>query len=102
MVRTLLCSLLVMLVGRSVAQYPFTRTFEIKAGQERPSISSMAQDGMGLLWVASDLGLMRTDGERTDLVYTCAPAEISAMLGTDDGVITVLSTGQVVRCHGYD
>ena len=49
MVRRLLLVSLILIAARSAAQYPFTRTFEIKAGQERPSIQSLAQDGAGLL-----------------------------------------------------
>ena len=83
------------------AQYPFTRTYEVRVGQRRPHITTLVQDAQGLLWAGSDLGLFRTDGERTDQVVATEGAIVQALAPASDGVLAALSGGALLRCSGY-
>ena len=83
------------------AQYPYTRTFDLRSGQSRPHITAIVQDPEGLIWVASDLGLMRSDGERTDPVWNGDRNSITALASNAHGVYAALSSGHVLHCEGY-
>ena len=47
----------------ATAQYPDTRTFDLRIGQQRSHIYCLAQDAQQLIWAGSDVGVLRTDGE---------------------------------------
>lgn len=81
-----------------LAQYPFTRTLEVRTGQQRPAITTVTQDALGLLWVGSDLGLFRTDGENVDLILRTEGTAVNALLRDGDAVLAALGNGHVVRC----
>lgn len=68
------------------AQYPLTQALDVRAGQQRPSITSIAQDGVGMIWAVSDRGLLRLDGERVDVELSTAPAHITGIAAADTGV----------------
>jgi ligand-binding sensor domain-containing protein len=90
--------LLGMLAADSWAQFPLVREFEMRPGQQRPRILSLAQDDRGIIWAASDLGVLRTDGYSTELV-----AQVPGILAlAAQGSTAVLATsgGAVLRCGG--
>lgn len=82
----------------ALAQFPFTRTLEVRSGQQRPAITSILQDDDGLLWAASDLGLLRTDGELVEPILRTEGNPVLAMALAGDGVWAALATGHIVRC----
>jgi ligand-binding sensor domain-containing protein len=82
----------------AMAQFPYTRTLEIRLGQQRPQISSLVQDDKGLLWLATDLGLLRTDGERVETILRPESAEVSELHVERGDVFAVIGT-MVVRCN---
>ena len=83
------------------AQYPYSRTYEVRTGQRRPHITTLIQDAQGLLWAGSDLGIYRTDGERTDQVLATEGATVDALGQGATGILAALSTGVLLRCSGY-
>ncbi len=85
----------------SFAQYPYSRAFDVRAGQRRPHVTSIVQDGRGLLWVASEDGLLSGDGERTDLVWSANGARITALMADTNGLIAATARGDVIRCVGF-
>lgn len=80
-------------------QYPFTRTFEVRVGQRRPHITEIVQAGNGLLWVGSDLGIYRTDGERTDAMHLTEGVAVKALSWDPTGVIAVMEDGVLLHCN---
>ena len=94
---------LFLLIGSALlahAQYPNTRTLEVRTGEQRPRITCMAQDAQGLLWVGSDLGVIRTDGLRQDLVLRTETTVVTAIAAGQRAVYAALSDGTVLRCRG--
>lgn len=83
------------------AQYPYTQFFDMRVGQQRPKCHALVQDPMGLLWVASDLGLLRTDGDHTDLVWESNGASLSSLCTDGSLVYAATSQGMVLRFAGY-
>lgn len=80
------------------AQFPYTRMLEVRAGQQRPKINALVQDDKGLLWLATDLGLLRTDGERVETVLRPEDPEIAQLYATGGHVYAVIGS-VVVRCN---
>lgn len=92
-------SLAVLLVaGGLQAQYPLVHSLEIRLGQQRPSIVCLAQDTEGLLWVGSDIGLLRTDGERTVAILRSEREHVLALAPYGRGVVAAFSSGLVLGC----
>ncbi len=85
-------------LAAGVAQYPLTRSFFIQVDQLKPGIGCIAQDARGLMWAGCDLGLVRTDGVRHDLVLSTAPRAVVAIAADGDRVVAALSSGVIVRC----
>ena len=83
-----------------LAQYPLTRKIEVRAGQRKPHIERMAQDPQGVLWLGSELGIQRTDGERTDMVRYTEGQVVTAMATDAAGVLAALSDGTILLCSG--
>ncbi|MBP8822838.1 MAG: histidine kinase [Flavobacteriales bacterium] len=92
--------LLVLLVPPCAAQYPHTQVQEIRVGQRRTAITLLAQDKYGLIWAASDLGVLRLDGDRVDVMASSGGATIMAMAQRDNGMAVALSSGVVLHCAG--
>ncbi len=82
------------------AQYPDMRRVELRAGDQRPHINCLAQGPHGLLWAGSDIGVIRTDGLRHDLVVRSEPATVTAMASGAQAVYAALSNGVVIRMRG--
>jgi ligand-binding sensor domain-containing protein len=82
----------------ALAQFPYTRTIDVRMGQVRPAITCMEQDLQGAIWVGSDRGLLRTDGDRVDVMLRTAPARIDALARRGGDVLAALSSGVLVRC----
>jgi ligand-binding sensor domain-containing protein len=80
------------------AQFPFTRSMEVGTGQLRPAISCMTQDSQGLLWVGSDIGVFRTDGDHSELVLRSEDHAVTAITALDEGIAAAFASGVVVRC----
>lgn len=81
----------------AVAQFPFLRSLEVSIGQRHPQISRIVQDSLGLFWTGSDLGLLRTDGERVDRLSGAEYGSVSAMLADGGAVLVAYSQGTVLR-----
>lgn len=90
---------LVLLAGTCAAQFPYTSTLEVRLGQQRPKVSCIAMDAHGLLWTGSDRGVLRTDGERVDLMLDTRPAQVMALARAPQGMLAALSNGTVVVCN---
>jgi len=90
--------LLVMASASGFAQFPLLRSLEVRSGQRRPQIAHVVQDASGLLWAGSDLGVMRTDGERVEAMIRMDGAQVTAMnvLGRD--VLVAFSNGVLTSC----
>ncbi|MCC7501156.1 MAG: histidine kinase [Flavobacteriales bacterium] len=84
----------------SSAQYPFVRSFEVRAGQQRPKIHAVAQDAQGSIWFATDLGLIRSDLELTDVVLLAKKSSVTAIGSRGNEVYSAWSDGTIVRCSG--
>lgn len=92
-------SLPVLLLASAVqAQYPLVQPLEIRLGQQRPSIQCIAQDEQGLLWLGTDVGLLRTDGVRTKALLRSDDEEVLAVRALPSGVFAAFSSGVLVRC----
>ena len=91
---------LFVLLTRLWAQYPLVRTITAMDGQQGVHATCLAQDAQGLIWLGSDRGLFRTDGDRTDPILRTDGDPVLAVCGTGDGVLTALSSGVVLRCDG--
>lgn len=91
---------LVLLAGPGAAQYPHTEVQEIRVGQRRTAITHLAQDRHGLIWAASDHGLLRLDGDRVEVMTSIGTASISAMAARGNGMVVALSSGVVLYCAG--
>ena len=82
------------------AQYPLVRTMTAMDGQQSVHATCLAQDEQGLIWLGSDRGLFRTDGDRTDPILRTEGVPVLAMCSADKGVIVALASGAVLRCDG--
>lgn len=91
----LVCTLL---QAVSFAQFPFLRSLEVRPGQQRPSITCVAQDSLGLLWVGADIGTFRTDGERVDVMMRTDGHAVSSLVATGGHMLVALANGVVMRC----
>ncbi len=92
-------SLLLLLLSLEIqAQFPFHRTLEVDAGQRQPRISHLVQDSLGLLWAGSDLGVLRTDGERVEPMFRTETGQVNAMFAHGGEVYIAFATGALVRC----
>ncbi len=80
------------------AQFPLVRALEVRNGQRRPAIEGVAQDALGLLWVASDVGLIRTDGDRVEVILPAERDRVVAMTHRGCGVTVVMASGVLMRC----
>lgn len=80
------------------AQFPFTRSMEVRSGQLRPAISCMAQDAQGLMWVGSDLGVFRTDGDHTELMLRSEQDPVTAITALKEGIAASFTSGVIMRC----
>lgn len=87
------------LAGVASAQFPLHRTLELSTGQQRPSITCIVQDTVGLLWAGSDLGILRTDGEQVDVVLRTESIPVNTLAADGDGVVAALADGSIMRCH---
>jgi ligand-binding sensor domain-containing protein len=83
-----------------LAQYPHVRSFEVRNGQQYPHISSLAEDADGLLWLATDLGLLRTDGEFTEVILPAEGRQINALATDGRRMLVAWNDGLVSRCDG--
>ena len=95
---TLLSAFLLLAQVPLIAQFPYTRTLEIRSGQHRPAINGIAQDHLGLLWLATDLGLLRTDGDRVEVMLRVEDGGVNALHFSGDRIYAALGSGAVVRC----
>ena len=93
--------LIVALANTTVrGQYPLTRAFTARDGQQGVQATCLAQDSLGLLWLGGPRGLFRTDGDRTDAVLRTENDAVTAVCGTEDGAFAALASGRIVRCVG--
>ncbi|HRD51986.1 MAG TPA: hypothetical protein PKY96_04985, partial [Flavobacteriales bacterium] len=85
-------------VVSAFAQFPLVREFELRPGQQRPRIQSIAQDDRGIIWAASDLGLLRTDGHATELVARVQG--ITALAAHGSTTVIATADGVLLHCGG--
>lgn len=83
-----------------MGQFPLVRSLEVRTGQRRPHVTEVAQDRQGLLWAASDAGLLRTDGERVEVVLPVEGDDIVALATAAVGVVVATFDGALVHCSG--
>lgn len=100
MIRSCLGLLLGLFLNPVVAQFPHTRAIDLRLGQQRPAITCIAQDGHGLIWAGSDLGLFRTDGDGVELVFRAEQGRVNAISAFRDGVIAAVANGDILWFHG--
>ena len=81
-----------------LAQFPLVRSLEVRYGQRRPAIDRVVQDEHGLMCVASDAGLLRTDGERVEVILPTEQDRIVALAAATRGVIAMTTSGILLRC----
>lgn len=81
-------------------QYPLVRTVTAMDGQQGVHATCLAQDDQGLIWIGSERGLFRTDGDRTDPILRTDGDPVLTLCGTGQGVLAALSSGAVLRCDG--
>ncbi|MBS1943011.1 MAG: histidine kinase [Bacteroidetes bacterium] len=91
---------LVVAAGPCSAQYPFTKAMEVRVGQQRAEITMIAQDRDGLIWAASDHGLLRLDGDRVEVMVATGEADITALGPSGQGMVVALGSGEVLQCMG--
>lgn len=89
---------LLLLASSAAAQFPLVRSHELRPGQQRPRIHAIAEDARGLIWAASDMGLLRTDGHSTELVARIAG--ITALTARASTACAATDAGAVLRCDG--
>ncbi len=87
-----------LVTGISTAQFPYTRILEVRVGQERPSIDRIVQDHQGMIWIGSEKGIIRTDGERVEVIYRVDGAMVTSMVTTGEQVAVALSDGRILNC----
>lgn len=97
-------ALLVALNAPSVAQQYSFRHYGTADGLENLAILSLAQDGAGYIWAASEGGLYRYDGTRFRLISTaeglpCA-TEVHALHVAADGALWANTCDHVYRWDG--
>src|SRR5690606_34044008 len=68
------------------------------SGQHRPAINGIVQDHLGLLWLATDLGLLRTDGDRVEVMLRVEEGGVNTLHFSGDRIYAALGSGVVVRC----
>jgi len=90
--------LLIMASATALAQFPLLRSLEVRSGQRRPRITHLVQDELGLIWTGSDLGVMRTDGERVEAMMRMEAAAVTAMNVRGEDVLIAFSNGVVTSC----
>lgn len=99
--RGVLLFFLLFFSARAAAQFPFVRVLEVRSGQRRPAVERIAQDGQGLIWAASDLGLLYTDGDRVEVVRSAEQGRIVALAPSTDGMLAMDAAGTLLRCHAW-
>lgn len=87
-----------LLAGAGAAQFPLVRSLGIKPGQQRPGIDALAHDSLGLLWAGSDLGLFRTDGEWTEVVWRSEGVSVLALERAGASILAAMDNGLILRC----
>lgn len=94
-------ALLTVLISLSAfAQYPITRSFDVRIAQQRPRFTALLEGPNGLIWCASDLGLVRTDGVRHVLMLRTAPHAVISLTRERGDVLAATDHGLLLRCHG--
>lgn len=95
----LACIFFVLMQPWALAQFPHTTRLEIRSGQHRPAITGMVQVPDGSLWLGSDIGLLRTDGDRVEVMVRLEEHGITAMLADSDQVFVAIDDGTILRCN---
>ncbi|MBK9760747.1 MAG: histidine kinase [Flavobacteriales bacterium] len=98
--RTSIGSALVFCCAHLFGQYPLVRTMEVLDGQQGVNATCLTQDFQGLLWLGSDRGLFRTDGDRTDAILRTEGDVVTAIGSAGDHVVAALASGVILRCSG--
>lgn len=89
---------LFLLAPLAMAQFPLVQRMDLRTGQLRPAATHVVQDGLGMLWTGSDLGVMLSDGERNELLLRTAPAHVNGLAAVPQGALVSLSNGMLLRC----
>lgn len=82
----------------ATAQFPLTRSMDVRSGQQRMSISVVVQDAHGLLWVGGEHGLFRTDGELVEPMARTERDAVVALAHANGRVWAAFRSGSVLRC----
>ncbi|MBX2973524.1 MAG: histidine kinase [Flavobacteriales bacterium] len=82
----------------ATAQFPLTRSIDVRSGQQRMPITAVVQDAHGLLWVGGEHGLFRTDGELVEPMARTGRDAVVALAHAKGRVWAAFRSGSVLRC----
>ncbi len=97
MKRSLHCLIALLTAHGMQAQFPLTREIDARIGQQRPAITVIAQDMDGMIWAGSNMGLLRLDGDRVDVMLPVEKERITALAADKDGMLAALNSGVLVH-----
>ncbi len=89
---------LLLLAVLAMGQFPLVQRMDLRTGQLRPAATHVVQDGLGMLWTGSDMGVMLSDGERNELLLRTAPLHVNGLAAAPRGTLVSLSNGMLLRC----
>ncbi len=90
--------LLLLLAGEGFGQFPLVRRLEVRPGHHRPKLHEAVQDARGLIWVADEAALLRTDGGVTETIWRAQADRIAAMAADGNRVALITGQGYLLRC----
>ncbi|MBK8340286.1 MAG: histidine kinase [Flavobacteriales bacterium] len=90
--------LCVLTASAALAQYPYTRAFQLQDGNTRPDARLVIVDPQGMIWVGGEAGLFRTDGDHTRA--SAVQGSVTALATADRGVLAAFADGLLVRAGG--
>lgn len=97
MTRAVIMVFLVATALKAAAQFPLTRTMELRTGIRKPQVRCLVQDGQGMLWAGTDKAVLRTDGDQAEIMLRTEGAEVMSMQAHGSEVFAVLRSGHLIR-----
>ena len=93
-------SVCVLAVSAVLAQYPYTRAFQLQDGNTHPDARLVVVDQEGMLWVGGEAGLFRSDGDHTRAAGRNVHHPVTALAAMERGVISAFNNGLLVHAEG--
>ncbi|MCB0795014.1 MAG: hypothetical protein KDB88_09775, partial [Flavobacteriales bacterium] len=96
--------LVLLFAEQLAAQYPFTRSFVVQDGAQRAEATCLTLDPRGAFWIGGPHGLIRTDGERSDVLLSREQDRVTAVFADHQGTLVATGTGAIIQylSHGVD